>query len=257
VSSTCAENGAVFYPESSPTEPPPMKYRTANSSPKPSTACSGAAAATTGERTRASGLQGLHQHCSFFAVASLVILQCSNGVWENNFVDAQFLQAVWPQELDNVRLLIVFCDHHGTIYTHDWNLFTPRAGAQASIECGREWTGRDVILKLQNGHFTILRHQDPDNHHPIQEMLDKMLDADVDLNQPGERQLLHLESVLGGEPDPTRPMSVGQLHALVLAQSAADPLAACGAAYADASWDECAQPRERRLSSSDDMTGLQ
>ncbi len=97
-------------------------------------------------------------------------------------MDAQFLQAVWPQELDNVRLLIVFCDHHGTIYTHDWNLFTPRAGAQASIEGGQEWTGRDVILKLQNGHFTILRHQDPDNRHPIQELLDKMLDADVDLN---------------------------------------------------------------------------
>ena len=27
------------------------------------------------------------------------------GIMANNFVDAQFLQAVWPQELDDVRLL--------------------------------------------------------------------------------------------------------------------------------------------------------
>ena len=123
---------------------------------------------------------------------------------------------MWPPELDNVRLLIVFCNHLGTISIHNWNLFTPRAGARASIEGGQEWTGRDVILKLQDGHFTILRHQDPDNRHPIQDLLDKMLDADVDLNHPGERELLHLESILpGGEPDRTRCMSVAQLHALV------------------------------------------
>ncbi len=187
-------------------------------------------------------------------LVALLTTWCSNGLWENNFVDAQFLQAVWPQELDNVRLLIVFCDHHGSIYTHDWNLFTPRAGAQASIEGGLEWTGRDVILKLQNGHFTILRHQDPENRHPIQEMLDKMLDPDVDLNQPGERQLLHLESILGGEPDPVRAMSVAQLHAHVLAQGPIEQLApnVSAAAYAAASQ----LPRERRLSTSDDMMGL-
>jgi hypothetical protein len=31
----------------------------------------------------------------------------ATGAMVNNFVDAQFLQVVWPQELDNVRLL---CD---------------------------------------------------------------------------------------------------------------------------------------------------
>ncbi len=144
-----------------------------------------------------------------------LILSCSQGVWENNFVDGQFLQAAWPQELDNIRLLIVFCSHDGSIYTHDWNLFTPRANAQAGIDAGQEWTGRDVILKLQNGHFTILRPL-PENTHPIQDMLNKMIDPEVELPSPGERQLLHLESILGGDPDPVRVKSIAQLHSEVM-----------------------------------------
>ncbi len=154
------------------------------------------------------------------AVDSVLVRHVTEN--DNNFVDAQFLQAAWPQELDNVRLLIIFRDHLGTISTHNWNLFTPRADAQASIEGGQEWTGRNVILNLKDGHFTILRHQDPDNHRPIQDLLDKMLDADVTsdvLNHPGERKFLHLESVStqGGEPDRTRCISVAQLHAQQLA----------------------------------------
>jgi hypothetical protein len=168
------------------------------------------------ERTAAD----LESDLQFFseAVDSVLVRRVTDN--DNNFVDAQFLQAVWPPELDNVRLLIVFRDHLGTLSTHNWNLFTPRADAQASIEGGQEWTGRDVILSLKDGHFTILRHQDPNNHHPIQDLLDKMLDADVTsdvLNHPGERKLLHLESTLGGEPDRTRCMSVAQLHAQQLA----------------------------------------
>jgi hypothetical protein len=168
------------------------------------------------ERTAADEESDLH----FFseAVDSVLVRRVTEN--ENNFVDAQFLQAAWPPELDNVRLLIVFRNHLGTLSTHNWNLFTPRADAQTSIEGGQEWTGRDVILNLKDGHFTILRHQDPDNHHPIQDLLDKMLDADVTsdvLNHPGERKLLHLESVLVGEPDRTRCMSVAQLHAQQLA----------------------------------------
>jgi hypothetical protein len=168
---------------------------------------------------------------------------CSQGAWENNFVDAQFLQAAWPQELDNVRLLIVFCDNEGNIYTHDWNLFTPIANAQSSIDMGREWRGRDVILKLQNGHFTILRHQNPDNLHPIQEMLDMMSDAEVQQDLPGERQLLHLESILGGDPDATRPRSVAELYADVMQLQ-------CSSAT-----DNVNVLSQRRPSSSDDMMG--
>lgn len=150
-----------------------------------------------------------------FPLSYPLILSCSQGVWENNFVDAQFLQAAWPQELDNVRLLIVFCSHDGHIYTHDWNLFTPRAKAQECIDAGQEWTGRDVILKLQNGHFTILRPL-PENDHPIQDMLNKMIHPEVELPSPGERQLLHLESIFGGDPDPARVKSISQLYSEVM-----------------------------------------
>ncbi len=132
----------------------------------------------------------------------------------NNFVDAQFLQAVWPQELDNVRLLIITVVD-GRIATHDWNLFTPQANAQAVIDSGQHWTGRDVILKLENGHFTILRalvSKDSSEYreHPIQDLLD-MIGECKGTEAPGERQLLHLESIFGGKPDPTRPASILQL----------------------------------------------
>ena len=132
----------------------------------------------------------------------------------NNFVDAQFLQAVWPQELDNVRLLIItVVDGH--IATHDWNLFTPQANVQAAIDAGQHWTGRDIILKLENGHFTILRalvskDSSEFREHPIQDLLD-MIGECKGTEAPGERQLLHLESIFGGEPDATRPASVLQL----------------------------------------------
>jgi autonomous glycyl radical cofactor GrcA len=168
------------------------------------------------ERTAAGEVSDLQ----FFseAVDSVLVRRVTEN--NNNFVDAQFLQAAWPLELDNVRLLIVFRNQLGTLSAHNWNLFTPRADARASIEGGQEWTGRDVILSLKDGHFTILRHQDPNNRHPIQDLLDKMLDPDVASNvnnHPGERKLLHLESTLGGEPDRTRCMSVAQLHAQQLA----------------------------------------
>jgi hypothetical protein len=140
--------------------------------------------------------------------------QSSDGLLDNNFIDAQFLQAVWPQELDNVRLLIIVVVN-GSIHTHDWNLFTPRANAQASIDSGNEWSGRDIILKLQNGHFTILRPRDP-TQHPIQRLLNMIVDPEVGLDAPGERELLHLESILGGDLDQTRPDSVAQLWAAVM-----------------------------------------
>jgi hypothetical protein len=144
------------------------------------------------------------------------MLRISCGAWETNFIDAQFLAAAWPQELGNVRLLIVVCNDDGRIRSHGWNLFTPIANAQQSIRSGQEWTGRDVILKLQGGHFTILRHRDSENLHPIQDLLDKMLDPEVGLDLPGECQLLHLESILGGEPDPQRMRSIAQLYEEVM-----------------------------------------
>ena len=154
----------------------------------------------------------------FFCCAHVLEQQLTNfsetGALVNNFVDAQFLQAVWPQELDNVRLMVLVCVN-GSIYTHDWNLFTPRANAQASIDSGIEWSGRDIILKLENGHFTILRPRDS-TQFPIQRLLNMIVDAEVGLGAPGERKLLHLESILGGDLDQTRPDSVAQLWAAVM-----------------------------------------
>ena len=144
------------------------------------------------------------------------MLRSSCGARENNFVDAQFLAAAWPQELDNVRLLIVACDDDGRIRSHGWHLFTPIANAQQSIRSGQEWRGRDVILKLQGGHFTILRHRDSANLHPIQDLLNNMLDTEYDNDLPVERQLLHLESILGGEHDPQRMRSIAQLYEEVM-----------------------------------------
>ncbi len=150
----------------------------------------------------------------------------------NNFVDAQFLQAVWPQELDNVRLLIITVVD-GRIATHDWNLFTPQANAQAAIDAGQHWAGQDVILKLENGHFTVLRalvSKDSGEYreHPIQDLLD-MIGECKGTEAPGERQLLHLESIFGGEPDASRPDSVAQLFDSVF-NSAQGPLVQSGEA---------------------------
>ena len=135
----------------------------------------------------------------------------------NNFVDAQFLQAVWPQELDDVRLLIITVVN-GRIATHDWNLFTPKANAQAVIDSGEPWSGRDVILKLENGHFTVLKalasEPGASRLHPIQDLLD-IIGECKGMEAPGERQLLHLESIFGGDPDPTRPVSILQLFRAV------------------------------------------
>ena len=143
-----------------------------------------------------------------------------NGALTNNFVDAQFLQAVWPQELDDVRLLIITVVDGG-IMTHDWNLFTPKPNVQAAIDSGEEWAGRDVILKLENGHFTILRAKSQ-SEHPVQDLLN-MIGESKGTEAPGERQLLHLESIFGGQPDPTRPRSVLQLYADVFESAEALP----------------------------------
>ena len=37
---------------------------------------------------------------------------------------------------------------------------------------------------------------------------------------PGERQLLHLESIFGGQPDPTRPQTISQLFDAVASERA-------------------------------------
>jgi hypothetical protein len=186
------------------------------------------------------------------------------GALVNNFVDAQFLQAAWPHELDDVRLLIITVVH-SRIATHDWNLFTPKANAQAIIDSGVPWSGRDIILKLENGHFTILKARIPSSdayrEHPIQDLLDMIGESKVS-EAPGERQLLHLESIFGGNPDPTRPMSILDLHRCVVQSTccasnseasetfeSAGPIAAHGPAHISVSEDNGESPQPAAQSS--------
>jgi hypothetical protein len=129
------------------------------------------------------------------------------GVYENNFVDAQFLCACWPVEMDDVRLLVVVCVE-GWISWHDWNLFTPRPRERAT----EPWSGRDIILKLEHGHFTILEPVDRALQHPISHLLAVMKSEGID--PPGEMgPICHLESSLGAAVDTARCPSAEQLYA--------------------------------------------
>ena len=131
----------------------------------------------------------------------------SAGLYENNFVDAQFLCACWPPEMDDVRLIIIVCVD-GWISMHDWNLFTPRLRARDS----EPWEGRDMFLKLEHGHFTILEPHDKTLRHPIDHLLTMM--ANEGFEHPGDLgPFCHLESNLGVPVDATRCASSAQLHA--------------------------------------------
>jgi hypothetical protein len=151
------------------------------------------------------------EDCQFFSEPIRSVLRRRGGVncsgqYENNLVDAQFLCACWPPEMDNVRLIIIVCVD-GWISWHDWNLFTPRTRERAS----EPWEGRDIILKLEHGHFTILEPHDKTLEHPIDFLLQMMKREGFD--SPGELgPFCHLESDLGMPADETRCTSAAQLH---------------------------------------------
>ncbi len=74
-------------------------------------------------------------------------------------VEASVLPAVWPPELDNVRILILAVGPDGKTPPTYGPLpsaspcFIPRLPSESHLE----WTGTDVVLKLENAHFTLLR----------------------------------------------------------------------------------------------------
>jgi hypothetical protein len=74
-------------------------------------------------------------------------------------VEASVLPIVWPQELDNVRILILAVGTDGKLPPTYGPLpssspcFCPRLPSQVPDE----WQGCDVILKLERAHFTLLR----------------------------------------------------------------------------------------------------
>ena len=154
------------------------------------------------------------EDCQFFAEPIRSVLRRrggvnASGVYENNFVDAQFLCACWPPEMDNVRLIIVVCVD-GWISMHDWNLFTPRLRERES----EPWQGRDIILKLEHGHFSILEPHDQTLLHPIDHLLAMIKSEGID--PPGELgPFCHLESNLGMPIDEARCATAAQLHAAV------------------------------------------
>jgi hypothetical protein len=69
------------------------------------------------------------------------------------------LPVVWPQELDNVRILILAVGLDGKVPPNYGPLpssspcFCPRSPSHSQDK----WTGTDVVLKLEGAHFTLLR----------------------------------------------------------------------------------------------------
>jgi len=82
----------------------------------------------------------------------------SSCPYQNDFVDATVLPWCWPQEMDRVRLLLVKIQQSGgdSKNKNALHVFCPRLKAQQS----EGWTGPEFILKLQGGHFTILKPKD-------------------------------------------------------------------------------------------------
>ncbi len=92
-------------------------------------------------------------------------------------VEASVLPAVWPQELDNVRVLVLAVGPDGKVPPTYGPLpssspcFLPRPASQ-TLE---EWTGIDVVLKLEGAHFTLLRPKQQSATQPIDAILGSSL----------------------------------------------------------------------------------
>jgi hypothetical protein len=91
-------------------------------------------------------------------------------------VEASVLPVVWPQELDNVRILILAVGDDGKVPPSYGPLpssspcFCPRLPSKLPDE----WTGIDVILKLERSHFTLLRPRQQLATLPIDAILGEM-----------------------------------------------------------------------------------
>lgn len=81
------------------------------------------------------------------------------------FVDATSLLAIWPEELDDVRILVCKLNEFGNL--EHYTLFEPRLGSRDAVG---QWGGRDVVMTNQYGHFTQLVSVD-DDPQPITRLL--------------------------------------------------------------------------------------
>jgi hypothetical protein len=73
-----------------------------------------------------------------------------------NYVDCLALNAIWPIEFDDYQVLIVNLNASGAFnpaqgFTHI------RPPNQKLIGPDGDWLGKDIVLTLQNGHFTYLK----------------------------------------------------------------------------------------------------
>ena len=76
----------------------------------------------------------------------------------SSFIDASVLCAYWPPEMNNFRLLILtFAASNDSLSGFDSiSTYTP-VNSPLYDPVTKAWSGEDVILKLQDGHFTILK----------------------------------------------------------------------------------------------------
>ncbi len=155
---------------------------------------------------------------AYFQDSVLSVLRRSSGedtqgIYQNDYVDINVLPWCWPREMDGVRLLLVEilpqdAKNKNALYT-----YCPRLTAQQS----EEWTGPEFILKLQGGHFTILKSKDKAlGERCIDALLTHMRtlhDFDRLWDLRPEHPLCHLENVAPGiQVDAVRCLSAQELY---------------------------------------------
>lgn len=74
---------------------------------------------------------------------------------ENRFVDAMALASIWPEELDDYQILVVNLNGDGSFNQHQGFTYIRPPNSRCINERG-EFTGRNIVLTLQGGHFTYL-----------------------------------------------------------------------------------------------------
>jgi hypothetical protein len=78
---------------------------------------------------------------------------------------------VWPEELDETRILVCKLNVNGCL--EHFTLFQPTLGDE--VKNIYDWTGKDIMLANQFGHFTLLTWEDDGafkSHSIISELLE-------------------------------------------------------------------------------------
>ena len=82
------------------------------------------------------------------------------------FVDATAMMPIWLEEMDESRVLVCKLDSTGAL--EHLTLFEPEHGPKDSRGF---WTGFDIILANQFGHFTLLVPSDMNDKFPITRLM--------------------------------------------------------------------------------------